>query len=116
MNPEQWTSLIRTVLAIAIGPGSYVAMKGVLPPDLANQLIPVLVPVIMAGGAAVIGKWGVTTHSAAAVVAAVNSDSVPGVKAVRETSSALAVSVTPTGDIKNAETPPASIDKTAAHS
>ena len=60
MNSEQWTSLIRTVLAIAIGPGSYVAMKGILPADLANQLIPVLVPLIMAGGAAAIGKWGST--------------------------------------------------------
>jgi hypothetical protein len=85
MNDQQWASLIRIVLGIALGPGSYIIMKGVLSPDLANQLIPVLVPLIMAGGAAVLGKLGHSANSAPALVAAVNSGSVPGVFVAADT-------------------------------
>ena len=100
MNNEQWQSLIRTVLALALGPGSYLVTRGVLPAEQANQLAPALVPVVMAVGAIVIGKWGVNAHSPAAVVALVNSDAVPGVKVVSETSASPAVTITKTGAIK----------------
>jgi hypothetical protein len=100
MNPEQWQSLIRTVLALVVGPGSYVVSRGFLTADQANQLAPALVPVVMAVGAIVIGKWGVSAHSAAAVVAAVNSDSVPGVIAVAATSASPPVTVTKAGVVK----------------
>ena len=86
MNNEQWASIIRTVLLLVIGPGSYLVLKGVLTEDQANQLIPILVPLIIAAGGAIVGKLAVNAHSARAVVAAVNSPSVPGVKAVASTS------------------------------
>jgi hypothetical protein len=100
MNPEQWQSLIRTTLAIAIGPGSYLVTRGILTADQANQLAPALVPVVMAVGAIVIGKWGVSAHSATAVVAAVNSPSAPGVKVVAAASPSPTVTITKTGEIK----------------
>lgn len=99
MNNEQWAAIIRTVLLIALGPGSYLVLKGVLTEDQANQLIPILVPLVLAAGGAIIGKFAVNAHSAQAVVAAVNSPSVPGVKAVADTSSSPAVSVTPSGAV-----------------
>jgi hypothetical protein len=114
MNPEQWQSLIRTTLAIAVGPGSYLVTRGILTADQANQLAPALVPVVMAVGAIVIGKWGVNAHSPTAVAAAVantpavasavidtvNTDAVPGVKVVEDTPSAPpAVAMTKTGKV-----------------
>ena len=99
MNPEQWSSIIRTVLALAIGPGSYLVAKGVLTADQANQLIPVIVPAVMAIGGVVLGKWGVHTHSAAAITAAVNSPSAPGVKVVKESSPSQPVDISLTGAI-----------------
>jgi hypothetical protein len=100
MNSEQWTSLIRTVLSIVLGPASYIVAKGILTPEQANQLIPAIVPLVMVVGAAAIGKWGIGSHSAPAIVAAVNSDSVPGVKVVSESSPSPAVAVTDTGAVK----------------
>jgi hypothetical protein len=114
VNSEQWTSLIRTVLSIVLGPASYIVAKGVLTPEQANQLIPAIVPLVMVVGAAAIGKWGIGSHSApavaaavgndktvaSAVVAAVNSDSVPGVKVVSAASPSPAVTVTDTGAVK----------------
>jgi hypothetical protein len=85
MNDQQWTTLISVVLGIVIGPGSYVAMKGLLPPDLSNQLIPVLVPLVMAGGAAVLGKLVHSSTSNTALVQAVNSGAVPGVFVAADT-------------------------------
>lgn len=100
MNPEQWNALIRLVLSVALGPGSYLVLKGVLTPDQANQLIPMLVPLIMLVGGAIIAKFAVGAHSAPAIVAAVNSDSVPGVKVVSAESPSPPVTVTPTGAVK----------------
>lgn len=114
MNSEQWNSLIRLVLSVALGPGSYLVLKGVLTPDQANQLIPMLVPLIMLVGGAIIAKFAVGAHSApavaaavasdktiaSAVIAAVNSDSVPGVKVVSAESPSPPVTVTPTGAVK----------------
>jgi len=99
MNSEQWSAVIRAVLGILVGPGSYLVLKGVLTPDQASTLIPILVPMIMAAGAALIGWFAARSHSASAVVAAVNSPSVPGVKAVAESSPSPAVSVTPSGAV-----------------
>jgi hypothetical protein len=100
MNSEQWNSLIRLVLSVALGPGSYLVLKGVLTPEQANQMIPLLVPLVMLVGGAAIGKWGVGSHSAPAIVDAVNSDSVPGVKVVSAASPSPAVTVTDTGAVK----------------
>lgn len=100
MNSEQWSSLIRVLLAIVLGPSSILVLKGILTQDQANQLIPILVPIIMAAGAAVIGIFSARAHSASSVVAAVNSDSVPGVKVVAESSPSQAVQVTSSGDVK----------------
>lgn len=99
MNSEQWTALIRVVLALALGPGSYLVAKGLLTPDQANQLIPVLVPAIVAVGGLIIGKYAVGAHSAQSIVAAVNSASAPGVKAVAVSSPSPAVAVTPSGAV-----------------
>ena len=100
LNPEQWQSLIRTILALILGPGSYLVSRGFLTADQANQLAPALVPVVMAVGAIVIGKWGVSAHSATAITTAVNSPSAPGVKVVAETSASPTVTITKTGEIK----------------
>ena len=101
MNSDQWQSIIRTVLTLLLGPGSYLVLKGVLTADQAAQLIPVLVPVVLAVGGLLLGRWGVVTHSPSALTAAVNSDSVPGVKAVASSSPSPAVSVDPkTGAVK----------------
>lgn len=108
MNSDQWQSIVRTVLTLLLGPGSYLVLKGVLTADQAAQLIPVLVPAIMTIGGILIGRWGVWTHSPAALTAAVNSDSVPGVKAVASSSPSPAVVVNPkTGAI--------TVDPAAAH-
>jgi uncharacterized membrane protein YqaE (UPF0057 family) len=104
MNSEQWTSLIRTVLALLIGPAGYFVTKGILTPDQADQLMPAILSVLTVVIGAVIAKWGISSHSASSVVAAVNSDSVPGVKAVATTSPSPAVSVdSSTGAVKVAE-------------
>ena len=87
---------------MALAPGSYLVLKGVLPADLAQQLIIPLTTGITLVGGALLTKWGVMTHSAPAVVAAVNSDSVPGVKAVAATSASPAVAVTKDGDVVKA--------------
>ena len=41
MNSEQWSSLIRVLLAIVLGPSSILVLKGILTQDQANQLIPI---------------------------------------------------------------------------
>jgi len=102
MNSEQWNALIRVVIGVLLGPGSYLVAKGVLTPDQANQLIPVLVPAVVAVGGLIIGRYAVKAHSPTAVVAAVNSDSVPGVKAVAEASPSPPVMVTPSGAVRTA--------------
>lgn len=101
MNSEQWSSIIRTLLALLIGPAGYLVTKGVLPADQAAQLMPAVVTILTLVVGAVIAKWGVASHSPAAVVAAVNSDSVPGVKVVSVLSASPQVSVDPsTGAVK----------------
>ena len=99
LNPEQWGSLVRMMVGLALAPGSYLVLNGVLPADLAQQLVVPLTTAITLGGGALLGKWGVMAHSAPAVVAAVNSDSVPGVKAVAATSASPAVAVTKDGEV-----------------
>lgn len=101
MNSEQWSALVRMVITALLGPGSFLVAKGVLTPDQANQIIPVLVPTVMVVGGIIVGKFTVSSHSAAAVVAAVNSASVPGVKAVSISSPSPPVTVDPnTGKVK----------------
>jgi hypothetical protein len=97
MNPEQWSSIIRTLLLAA--PGAWLIGKGVLSGEQANQLVSLVVPIVYSAGAALLGWWGVRTHSASAVVAAVNSPSVPHVKAVAASSPSPQVIVTPTGAV-----------------
>ena len=100
MNNDQWTSLIRVILGILLAPGSYLVARGVLSTDQANALIPVLVPAVMLIGGTIIGKFSFDAHSASSLVAAVNSDAVPGVKVVALSSPSPAVSVEKTGEVK----------------
>ena len=99
MNNEQWSAIVRTALALLMGPGSYLVAKGVLTPDQANQLIPVLVPAVTAIGGVLIAWWGHTANTASALVAAVNSDSAPGVKVVALSAPEPQVAVTKTGTV-----------------
>ena len=99
LNPEQLTSIVRGALSLALAPGSFLVLKGILPADQAQQLIVPLTTAITVGGGYLLTKWGVMSHSAPAVVAAVNSDSVPGVKAVAATSASPDVAVTKTGAV-----------------
>ena len=100
MNDQQWAMLIRLVLGIMLAPSSYLVMRGVLTADEADKLIPVLVPAIMTVGGLIIGKFSFDAHSASSLVAAVNSDAVPGVKVVALSSPSPAVSVEKTGEVK----------------
>lgn len=111
MNSEQWSGVIRVVLALVLGPGSYLVVKGILTTDQANQLMPAIVTITTVGGGALISWWSNRAHSAAAIVAAANSASVPGVKVVRESSPSPTVIVTSTGAIKDA--PPAPLPASA---
>jgi hypothetical protein len=111
MNPEQWSGLIRVVVTAALAPGSYLVVKGILTPDQAAQLAPSIVTIVTVGGGALIGWWSTHAHSQSAVVAAVNSNSVPGVKVVRESSPSPTVIVTSDGVIKDA--PPAPLPSSA---
>lgn len=106
MNSEQWQSIIRTLLALLIGPAGYLVTKGVLTPDQADQLMPAIVSILVVVVGAVVAKWGVASHSPTAVVAAVNSDSVPGVKAVAATSPSPEVAVDSKGAVTLAPPPP----------
>jgi hypothetical protein len=113
LNSEQWTSLVRGALQVALAPGSYLVLKGGLPADVAQQLIVPLTGAITFGGGILLTRWGVMAHSPAAVAAAVvsntpvasavvnalNSDSMPNVKVVRSTSASPAVSITQSGAI-----------------
>ena len=99
LNSEQWGSFVRGTLQVALAPGSYLVLKGVLPADLAQQLIIPLTTGITLVGGALLTKWGVMSHSASAVTAAVNSESAPRVKVVAETSASPAVNLTKDGDI-----------------
>jgi hypothetical protein len=115
MNPEQWSGLVRVFVTAALAPGSYLVVKGILTPDQAAQLAPAIVTMVTVGGGALIGWWSTHAHSASAAAAAVNSNSVPGVMAVRE-SSALAAGIPPVivtsdGVIKDA--PPAPLSASA---
>ena len=87
------------MLAVLLGPGSYLVAKGVLSADQANTLLPAIVTIATVGGGSVIAWFGQQSHSAPAVVAAVNSDSVPGVKAVASSSPSLEVSVNKDGKV-----------------
>jgi multidrug efflux pump subunit AcrA (membrane-fusion protein) len=99
MNQQQITSLVATILALALGPGSYIVAKGFLTQDQANQLLPALVTVVTTIGGALLAWWGHTRNSAPSLVAAVNSDSVPGVKVVAVSAPEPQVAVTKTGAV-----------------
>jgi hypothetical protein len=115
MNSEQVSGILRVILALAIGPSSYLVAKGILTPDQAAQLSPAIVTVVTVGGGALIGWWSTHAHSATALTAAVNSGSVPGVMAVKESSALAAgippVVVTSTGEVK--PSPPAPLPASA---
>ena len=115
LNQEQWTSIVRGTVQVALAPGSYFVLKGILPADLAQQLIVPLTAAITLGGGALLTRWGVMTHSPAGVAAAVgsntavasavvdvvNTDKVKGVKVVSSTSASPAVGITETGAVVN---------------
>lgn len=101
MNNEQWASLIRAFIAPLFGAAGYFVTNHFLTPDQAAQLQPAIISVLVVVVSAAVAKWGVASHSASAVTAAVNSDSVPGVKAVAATSPSPAVTVdSSTGAVK----------------
>ena len=54
LNQEQWTSIVRGTVQVALAPGSYFVLKGILPADLAQQLIVPLTAAITLGGGALL--------------------------------------------------------------
>jgi hypothetical protein len=111
MNPQQTSSLIATLVAVALAPTSYFVVKGFLSPEQAAALQPAVVTVVTIGGGALIAWWGHVRNSANALTLAVNSDSAPGVKVVRLDSPSPQVIITKTGAVAvdhspDAEPPP----------
>jgi hypothetical protein len=106
MNPEQISGAVRVLVALALAPGSYLVAKGIVPADQAATLVPAITTIVTVVGGAVVGYFANRSHSATAIVAAVNSDSAPGVKVVPESSPSPQVSVTPAGAIIPTPTPP----------
>jgi hypothetical protein len=102
MNSEQIQGLIR---ALILGLPAIVG-TGVISSGQANQLAAVLPPAVMTVATVLVGWWSTHSHSAPALVAAVNSNIVPGVKVVSEASASPAVQVTSAGEIKPAVPPP----------
>ena len=90
MTQDQWISVLRTVLALALAPTGYFVTKGFLTADQAEQLMPAIVTIATLLGGAIIAKWGVSAHSPAAQIAAVNA-APNGVKVVANTPANAAV-------------------------
>lgn len=99
MNPEQWSGTIRIIVTALLAPSSYLVAKGIVPADQAPLLIPAIVTVVTAGGSSIVGYFTHRSHSAAAITAAVNSGSAPGVKVVPTSSPTPAVAIAPSGAI-----------------
>ena len=107
MNPQQISALVRVFVAAALGPSSYLVASHIIPND--PTLIDSATTVVTVGGAAIVGYFSHRAHSASAVTAAVNSNSVPGVVAVKEANAVLAgippVTVDSSGEVRTS--PPA---------
>jgi hypothetical protein len=101
MNPQQINELLRNILIAAGSSGATLLVtKGILTQEQATALVPDLVTAVITLGTGLIAYWGHKSQSAPALTAAVNSDSVPGVKVVPLSSPGPAVTVTDTGTIK----------------
>jgi hypothetical protein len=99
MNPQQTSSLIATLVAVALAPTSYFVVKGFLSPEQAAALQPAVVTIVTVGGGALLAWWGHARNSANALTLAVNSDSAPGVKVVKADSPSPQVIITKTGTV-----------------
>ena len=106
MNPQQTSGLIATLVALCLGPGSYLVSRGILSADQATQLQPAIVTVVTLVGGALIAWWQHRANSNSNLVSTVNSPSIPNVKVVSSASPATEVSVTPTGAVVTAPPPP----------
>ena len=106
MNLQQQQSAARSaVIGVLMAIAGYFVARGYLTSDQASTIANLIAPAILTGISSAAWWWGVKSHSASAVVAAVNSDSVPGVKVVRETSPSPQVVIDPkSGDIRLAPT------------
>lgn len=101
MNPQVQSFLSSAGLAAATSVASWAVSKGIIPGQDQATFANDLVAVAGAGAVGVIAWWKSRSHTPSALAAAVNSDSVPGVKAVASSSPSPAVSIDPkTGVIK----------------
>jgi hypothetical protein len=105
MDPQLKSAITSGAMLIAGMFSGWAASSGLIPadkvPDLTSAVMTIGGVVVAAG----IGYLKTRSHTPQALVQAVNSDAVPGVKAVRETSTAPTVIVTATGQVRDA--PPA---------
>jgi hypothetical protein len=117
MNAQETRSAYSTLLVsvLGIGMGALVA-QGVMTKEQSAALAPELCAAILGVATIAIGWWKKRQHSpvavaaavagtpavASAVVAAVNSSAVPGVKVVADTSASPAVALTNTGKVVSA--------------
>lgn len=100
VNPLQAQSWVRSGVLYLLGAGAAVLVtKGVMTSDQTAALMPGLATLIITAGGIAVAKWGANSHSAPALVAAVNSDIVPGVKVVAAAAQAPQVIVTATGRV-----------------
>ena len=103
MNPQQVNELLRNALISAGSVGATLLVtKGILTQEQATALVPDLVTAVLTIGTGLVAYWGHKSQGASALTAAVNSDSVPGVKVVPLSSPSPAVTVTDAGAIKPA--------------
>ena len=111
MNPQVTSALTTLVVAALSSAGTWLVVKGVLTPDQANALAPELTAIVPVLGAIALGWWKSQQHTPTALVDAVNSAAVPGVKVVAQSSPSPAVDVDSAGTIKAAPPRPTPVTK-----
>lgn len=110
MDPQIAGSL-RSILQFGLGAaGSYLVTKGVITSDQAVSLAPEIAGAVFTIGGAALAIYSGRQHSPANLVAAVNSAAVPGVKVVRESSTAPPVVVDSSGKILTSPPAPMTAD------
>jgi hypothetical protein len=99
MDPQLKSILTSIALAAATSIAGYAASKGLIPSADQSTVANDLVTAVFGVAAALLAWYKSRQHTPAALVNAVNSDAVPGVKAVAASSPSPAVTISNTGAV-----------------